>query len=387
MSNIAANAIDWYINKLNTLHLIPANAAALLRDVSAKQLSDGGFTPRPLNEDNFTNAELDALYRLSTDPNTGKHGPIGHGSYSRVIGDVHSDAGSYVDEKKSFGKHLSPIGVVSTTLGQVGLEGSQEDPVLSDVYDFNKTKISTRKDEYGNIATPYGTFKDENDFIEDFNKDYPGKELGYSKIRNNMAELGHTDSDPVSQKIVTRININRIKSRLGNRLGTYDINAPMSKKDFLMKSVGAGALTGAPLGAATGSLVSAILMASKKLRKKWYLHGIIPPFAGALIGAALGGAGSGYAAHKAWNAMEKSSSGTGSPRKQDGDKVKPKRVSKAEENKKQRRIAALVASLAYPLAATAALGVAGYAGYKCKGLRDKLTRPANYKRVLDFVAA
>lgn len=389
MANAVANAIDWYINKLNTMHLVPANAATLLRDISSKQISDGNFTPRPITEDNFTDAELDAIYRLSTDPNTGKHGPISHGSYNKVIGKVNSDAGSYVDEKKGFGSHLSPIGVVSTTLGRAGIDGSKEDPVLNDVYDFNKTRIETMKNEYGNLVTPYGTFKDENDFIQDFNKDYPGKDRTYTKIRNNMSELGHTDSDPAHQKIVARIKINRIKDRLGSRLGTYDVSAPMSKKDFIWKSIGAGALTGAPVGAIAGALASAILMSSKKLRKKWYVHGVVPPLVGSLIGAALGGTGSGFAANKAWNVMDKSAEGNNVAKNNainnNIESRAEKRSRRLEENKRQNRIAQFVMSLAYSVPALAALGISGYAGYKSKGLIEKLTRTADYRRILEFV--
>ena len=72
LRHVAANAIDWYLNKVNEAHLLPVNLATLIRDISAKQVGGKGFRPRPLTAANFTDRELDAIFRLVSKAKKGR---------------------------------------------------------------------------------------------------------------------------------------------------------------------------------------------------------------------------------------------------------------------------------------------------------------------------
>lgn len=304
-SNTLANLIDWYINKLNKMKLVPVNAAAMLRDVSSKQLSDGSFSPRPLTIDNFTDAELDAIHRLSYDPESK--------GYKAITQDSYSNAGKSVDFKypsrESLGllEYMSPLRSVSTTIGRATVSPKGTDHVLSDAYDSDKMKIIHRKGRFGDY---YSTGKEiirPEQFeqgIKHMNQDI---DHPYGKVRSYAFRLGHSGDDPDSQKVRTSLSMKEIREKLGDKLGKMDILSPMSKKEFIMKSLGAGAVTGAPIGAALGALSGAMMLISKKRRKKWLKTMLFHILGGAAIASALGAAGGGLASKSFIDRFEKKS--------------------------------------------------------------------------------
>ena len=379
MANITANLVDWWVDKLNKLHLVPTNAATMLRDIASKQLSDGNFTPRPLTADNFTDAELDAIHRLAyaRDGKTAK--TITPVSYFNVA-DQAGQNFEYGSTRLGLGKYLSPLRVISTTLGQAGVEPKGEDNIVRDTYDFNTNKfkyydlgngkafiLGERNDDGTPKEFDSEMFSDP-ELLAKYMKQYPrlfytaGRDNAYSRMRDNMSGFGHKDIDPDSQKIKTSISLNDIEKRLGDRLGTFDVTKPISKNEFIWKSIGAGALTGAPIGAALGAVSGAILMLDKKRRKKWFKTMLTHIALGSAIAAALGGSVGGVASSKAWNRFEKKSAASGNP-KGNG------------RGRSDRIRSALITALAYaaPLAALAAVG--SYAKKKMNVIEEKLTQP------------
>jgi len=381
MANTIANAVDWYINKLNTSHLIPVNAAALMRDIASKQLSDGHFTPRPLTAENFTDAELDALYSLANSAKNGK--AITSNTYEDVWNRLKEDGKvkgvfEYGLRNGNISEYTKPLRSISTTLGQAAVSPYEDDRRIKDIFDFNREYTPVVKMDDGKIlAGEYGEkFDNLEQYIKNTRLPSDGGSM-YSRFRNHAGRLGHSSKDPDDQKIHANISLKEIERKLGDRIGTLDMEKPWTKKDFLMKSIGAGALTGAPVGTAVGALIGALMMTSKRFRKKWYLHALLPPLAGAAIGAAIGGAGTGLAAHKAWKMFDKM------PEKkaQDRSQSKPEGSPQSEKERKEKRRAAVVAALSYslPLAALAAVGL-GVAG-KGYSIAKDLSSPMGVENI------
>lgn len=353
MANAIANAVDWYLNKLNVLHLLPANGATLARDVASKQLSDGNFTPRPLTVDNFTDDELYALDSLARQ---GDYKAITSDTYDRFLN--RDDA--YGNERNSgLAQYLSPVKNISTTLGQAAVKKVGDDYHIVDTYDFNRPVLKyTGGGGGGDII-----FDEEGlpTTLEEVRKGLKarGKEgriSAYSRFRTHAARFGHVDADPDHQKIHADISLKDIRRRLGDKEKTLsDINRPISKKDFVMRLLGAGAITGAPLGALAGALSGAILLIDKNKRKKWFRTMLTHVLGGAAIGGILGAAGGGYSAHKIWDRFAYSE----------------KKASHASDKKRTQRArkirSALLSAIAY---ATPAVAMASAAGYGINKARD-----------------
>lgn len=355
MSNVTANAVDWFVNELNKAHLIPVNAATLIRDVAAKQLGGSDFTPRPLTMDNFTNAELDAMYRLSVGDDGKSYRPITGNIYDTLAKKI----GWYGDGDQKALQYLSPLRSLSTTLGQAGmsLEGGKH--YVTDLYDFNKwnLRLIDRGDgKFAREEDPYGLVKT----IEEW-KDYVRKEGAmrkglYHRLRSNAMEFGHNSGDPDHQKIKTKVSIEDIKKRLGDRLGKYDITGIPSKSSVVMKSMAAGAVSGVPIGAALGAMSGAIRLLDKSKRKKWVKTMLTHILAGAAIGGAVGGGAGGIGANSIFSKFEKRSA--------DG----------RERAARKRRLKYLIGALAYSLPLMVLAGTATPAGVGVKRVVDKMSR-------------
>lgn len=335
MANIAANAIDWYLNRLNELHLVPTNMATFARDVSAKQLGDKDFVPRPLTVNNFTDAELDALYRLSYDKESGTYQPITYKSYGKVKPDFEYGAG---DSRAS--EYLSPLRNVSTTLGSAGVRTDKDTGKthIVDTYDFNNDHVLFARVPSGGIIGENGKVYSN---IEEYKKDVvaerqrtssKGASL-YRILRQNAGVFGHNDRDPDKNKIKADISIDDIKERLGNKLGTFKITENTPKKDFVMRSALGGGAIAAPVGAGLGAIAGAIQLLRKDRRKKWLRTMLSHIAIGSLVAAAVGAAGGGYAAHKVHGVLDR---GHGKPLEKGAGA--PPSVARAEERRKKRTL-------------------------------------------------
>ena len=343
MANVAANAIDWYVNKLNTMHLIPANVATLIRDVSSKQLGDPSFEPRPLTVDNFTDAELDALHALSSDGKGGYRKHFNNPTYDEVS----KKWFEYGDGNRGSAEYFSPLRTVSTTIGAAHIRRDRKGvPHIVDKYDFNIDEPEYIKDPSGDgIIDAYGTrFRNVEEMKRTYSG-YRGKSL-YGRVRRNAGKFGHNSRDPDKGKIKTDISIQDIKDRLGDRLGKHDILKPANKKDFVVRTALGGGLIGAPIGAGMGALTGLILLLNKEKRKKWKRTLLSHIGIGALAAAAIGAAGGGYAAHKAYDALDKK------------DMTKSSSDKRREREEKRRRINRLISLIAYAAPFAAMGGIA-----------------------------
>lgn len=359
VSRHVANAVDWYVNKLNKLGLIPVNMATILRDVSAKQIGGSGFRPRPLTADNFTNAQLDAIHTMAFDKNTGK--------YHQVSYDEYGDKFDYGSPVAEMGRYMSPVGQVATTLGRIAPSESNGKTVFKDTYDFNTDDVNVLwDDEVGALRTPEGLFKNEKEYFEHLHK-LEGEDLPYSSIRRKVGLLGHRDGDPDSDKIHTSISVDDIKSRLGDGLGKHDITKPMSKAEFVLRSMGSGAAMGAPVGAALGALSGAILMLDKKRRKKWAKTMATRILAGAAIASALGAAGGGLVSNRMYEQFDKQGS-----------------ASKGGKSRKERIKSAIISALSYAVPAVAVAGAGAYLGRRAADLSSEIRSDGGLSRTLNL---
>ena len=260
---------------------------------------------------------------------------------------------------------------MSTTLGRaiVRKDDKNNDFVLTDTYDSDPylgDLVEVEKDFGGKkkkVLYPEG--EDSNgwnfvreDELEPILKDRieQRNNTTYGRLRGALGQYGHTSKDKKSSKINTRISMNDIKKRLGDKLGKYDLHAPMSKNDFMWRIAGAGALTGAPIGAALGAISGAMMLISPKRRKRWLKTMLIHVLSGAGIAAGIGALGGGIAARNVYNRFEKKSE---SKDKKGGKKKKAVRKSKLLDN--------LAMSLSY---STPVLALAGLAGYGALGTRE-----------------
>lgn len=368
MSNITANALDWYVNQLNKWHIFPVNGATMVRDIIGKQLGDEKFTPRPLTIDNFTDAELDTIYRLAHNAD-GSVRNIQANTYGEFVPKkfVDKELGWYGNENRPFMEYISPLRVVSTTLGQASVKQNNGDAVLHDVYDFNPVRMEYVKNEDGSVYSPgtgktYDNLKAMSEDVRNASKAYSSV---YSRLRSNLYRLGHNEDDPESTKIHTNISMGDIEKRLGTRLGSYDVNNPGDMRKFVRNGIYLGAANGAPIGAALGTIASLMFLFSKKKRKRWVINALIHVLGGAAIGAAIGGSAGGIAANKVIGAFNK---GRDFSRKGDILKTgaeKRRRLSKKEkERRKNKAMSALAWSLAYSVPALALLGGSAYAYHK-----------------------
>lgn len=359
-----ANAIDWYINKVNEAHLLPVNLATLIRDISAKQIGGEGFTPRPLTVKNFTDPELDAFSRLVEKANGGK--VVDYKTYYKDLGMPQRIAG------KQLSNYLSPLNTIRTTLGQFTVKGQDGEKHISDTYDFNR-EGKWRIFDHGD-----GTFSFRNWNYDGNIERHPKRVVesilsrrrdgAYGLIRQNAANFGHTDDDPDEEKIKAVIPISDIKKRLGSNEGKYDIKAPVTDDEFNWKSMGAGVVSGAPVGAAAGLLSGLIKLLSKKARKKWMRTLLTNVLGGTAIGAITGGLGARLLAGKA---IEKFNSNpmnekTGSST-ENGMVPKKKRRSGFTEN--------MINALSYAIPLAAMAGTGAYCALRLFRLRDKLLNP------------
>ena len=303
--------------------------------------------------DNFSNAELDALYRLA----------MVKGKPSHITADSYSDLNrnvTYGDEKATIGEYLSPLRSVGTTIGQATVR----DGVIKDIYDFNTRKKQVTRypdgqflDEYG---VPTGTYneKDYKDAIfgSDDKKFKP--ESTYQGMRHNLLALGHTSSDPDNQKIRTEIKIQDIKDKLGKKLGKYDIYKNITRRDFIKQIVMAGMATGAPIGLLLGTTSGLIKLIDKKNRKKWIKTLLVHSLGGAAIGAAVGGIGGGFAGGKMHDKMNKGLEKKSMSRDGvNGDNNHEDYILKTKKNRVEKIKSAIINTLAY----TAPLAMLGLA--------------------------
>lgn len=360
MSKAVANAIDWYLNKMNTLHLVPANAATLIRDLSAKNIGGRGFIPRPLTIDNFTDAELDAIHRASFNAESGKYHDITEDSYDNVVKDKNGlGVFLYGNRRSPDGllKYLSPLRMVSTTLGQAQVRKDKDsgDYVLRDTYDFNKDETGYRVEPDGSITDQaMNNYKNLEEFKAKHSK--PAETTFYGSLRRNAGILGHNDEDPEEEKIHASISMKDIRERLGDKLGKTDIQSVPSRKKLILNSSVAGSLAGAPIGGALGALSGAILLLDKERRKNWFRTILSNVIGGAAIGAAVGGVGGGMASNYLHDRFQKKS------------EAKPER-----ENKKN-KMSKLITAMAY-LAPLCLLGhSAAYSYGKARNLLDTMSR-------------
>lgn len=358
MANPTARALDTWINLLNKSHLVPVNAATFLRSVVAKNIGGPNFRPAPVTESNFTNAELDALLRLAKGKD-GKFGPITYDSYADLFNYDYGNGEGRLEH------YFTPLRSISTSAGQMGYDKTKN--TLTDTYDFNRYKVYA-KDMGGGVMSLFDSEMDDpkdGDLVrkEDLKKylsSYLIRGNAYSNLRNNAHRFAHQDTDPDDGKIKFRVNIDKALKRLGKRIGTYDPNGAMSRKEFLTKAILAAGATGVPVGAALGALSGALTLINRKKRKHWLRQIALHSAVGAGIAGLAAGAAGGVVAHKLSNRFaqpfEKSSA-----------------VMTPEERKKRdRRLAAIANILAYGLPAAAVLGAGAYAGVKAKGIYDRL---------------
>lgn len=365
MANLAANGVDWFINLLNRGGILPANAATLARSISAKQLGDSNFRPRPLTIDNFTDAELDAIYRLShrsdgtplssvTTPTYTPHFPSGTGA-AKAHG---YDKGGILD-------YTSPLRVVSTTLGQFGIRDSADPSkaTVYDTYDFNRFPVAFL-DKGDGAYYRYGQKFNNMDEVKAYLRDQNHRADGaYGRMRVNALRLAHTDADDDASKIKASIRLSDIKKRLGDRLGTYDINRSMGRGDLIRRGIAAGGLTGAAAGAALGLTGGVLSLASKKRRRRWIRSLLCPTLVTAgltgLAGAAIGGLGS----DKLYRHFV---------RKEAAGDDNPAARKKRRRSMLSRSMDYIIPAAAVGLPLTAALGLGAYGTAKVKGVYDKL---------------
>lgn len=350
MANLTARAIDTWLNALNKAHIVPVNAATFLRSVLAKQIGGPGFKPAPVDESNFTDAELDSLLRLAR-RDDGSFGHITSSDYYNKFKDF-----AYGSEDRNLEEYFSPISTLSTSIGQAGYDKTKNE--LTDTYDFNRSKATvfdrgngTFEDISGNI---YG-----NDETDKFLDKYLNRYYAYTNMRNNAHILAHDENDPDSSKIKFRINIEKALKRLGKRLGTYDPYKAPSRADLILKAILAAGTAGAPIGAALGAASGALSLIDRKKRKKWLRQLATHTLAGAAIGGIASGALGGLAANGVINRFNKP--------------VELKKASAdltdlTEKQKKERRQRALANILAYGVPAAAVLGAGAYAGLKVRKL-------------------
>ena len=355
MSNVTANAIDWYVNKLNEMHVIPANMATLFRDISAKQLGDVNFEPRPLTAKNFTDAELDAMHRLSYNPQTKKYDPITGQSYEGKKGKGYFGYGSRTE---GAAEYLSPLRGVSTTLGMAGVSTDKKTGKthIVDTYDFNVDETSYVKDPEGDgiIGADGNRYKNVEEYKKAIGNSGDEKTL-YGRVRRNAGKFGHSSKDPDKNKIKASISIDDIKARLGDRLGTFDISKGDSKGKFVAKTALGGGMMAAPIGAGLGALSGAIQLLNNKKRKRWLRTMLSHIAVGSLISAAVGAAGGGYAAHRVYDALD-GKSGDGLTKK---SSVQRRQNEEDRKKKKRERLERLINILSYgaPLAVIGGLSI------------------------------
>ena len=289
MRKHVADAIDWYLNKMNQLHFLPVNLATMVRDISAKQIGGPGFRPRPLTAENFTDAELDAIKALA---DKAKGNAVNYYSYIRL---GNRSLGSRKVGGGDIRSYLSPLNVIRTTFGAFNTnKGGDGQKTVHDIYDFNQNevrKVFDNKDGTISFRLP-GEKNIRTMRVDDFAKTVSRRKRGaYETIRQNAANFGHTDKDPDSEKITVDIPMSDIEKRLGDRAGKYDITAKPTESEFKRMAAGSGAMTGAPVGAVLGALSGAMLLINKKRRKKWLRTMLTSILAGSAIGALTGGVG------------------------------------------------------------------------------------------------
>ena len=375
MANLAARTVDTWLSLLNKAHLIPVNAATLLRSINAKQFGDSNFRPQPLTSSNFTDAELDAIARLASDGNGGFKNIVSS-SYGKIFPkDIKENGivkaipkGGHGDETMALSEYISPARVISTTIGRalVGKDGN--DTVLKDTYDFNRAYLRVHDNGNGTFTTPQGntypnselkTFLDKGEDVE-----FTRKNTTYGKLRSNASFLAHNGKDPDSQKIKINVSFNDIKRRLGNRLGTFDILKSPSKRELMLKSIAAGGLTALPIGASAGLLSGIIQLLDRDKRKKWRRTLLNSTLVGAGLAGLAGAAAGPLVLNKIEGAFGKKAE---APRKK-------KRRSFADS---LRRAAINSLSVATPAAALAGIGYLAHK--KVRPIYDKLLQKIDVK--------
>ena len=380
-SKTVANAIDWYLDRLNRIGILPANAAMVLRDISAKQIGGSGFKPRDVGIDNFSKDQLAAIYALT---NQGKS-HITQESYDRIKNYGKDDDVSNPDVgttfstdyastgRKNLGEYFSPAGVISTSIGRAALEDQNGNAVLKDTYDFDKNKVKEKDwvtyNQDGTPRKPIKVYEDSRggrvvkDEADKELKEYLDKRFSstYGKMRSALGRYGHSGDDPDSSKIHVNIKMKDIEKRLGNQWDKIDLTKPMSRGGWAWRGAGAGAMTAAPIGLALGAIAGAMRLVSKKSRKRWLMTMLTHTLGGLGIGALLGATGGAYAFDNVWKRFEKKSSAEGS-RRGNGKK--------SRKDRRERGLDALGMSLAYSIPPLAAAALLGYGGYKY-GLLNK----------------
>lgn len=362
MRKHVADAIDWYLNKMNQLHVIPTNLATMARDISAKQIGGPGFRPRPLTADNFTDAELDAIKALA-DKAKGK--AVNYYSYIRL---GKRSLGDRRVAGKDLRSYLSPLNVVRTTLGAFTAGGAEGEKTVRDVYDFNQEKLIKAFD-HGDGTVSFRDRKTnkvqrvpKGDLEKLLSR---AKDGAYGIIRQNAANFGHTDKDPNSDKITVDIPMSEIDKRLGNRAGTYDITAKPTEGEFKRMAAGSGAMAGAPVGAVLGALSGAMLLINKKRRKKWLKTMLTSVLTGTAIGALTGGVG-GYAL--AGSAINKFNS---NPNNDGAGQVVKSGAAKKKSDFRQKVMNAIV----YSIPVLAAAGIGAYGLSQLRKFKDRMLNP------------
>ena len=360
-----ANAIDWYVNKLNEIHLLPVNLATLVRDISAKQIGGEGFQPRPLTAANFTDPELDAINSLASKAVNGKS--VKYRTYNRDLG-MHMTIG-----KKSLDRYLSPLNTIRTTLGQFAVQPSESGGSIRDTYDFN------REEGWKVLDHGDGTFsykRRDNGRIVRVPKDEIEKILSraddgaYGIIRQNAANFGHTDQDNDAEKIKVDIPLSDIRKRLGKNIGKYDLYKIPDKGEFAWRMAGAGALTGAPLGAAVGTISWLISLLNKKNRKKWARNLLYRTLGGAAIGSLIGGAGAGLLTNTAMNHFNSNPMNE----KRSSHEDAPEDIDKKKDSGKFRQ--KVINALSYTIPVLALAGAGVYGASRLSQFRDRLLNPS-----------
>lgn len=305
MRDIVANGADWWLNKLNTAGILPANVATFARSVSAKQFGGPAFTPRPLTADNFTPAELDALYRVSHDSQGGVRRAVTVDSYTGMFPNGKKfDESQHGYDRGGVLDYTSPLRVISTTLGQFGVA----DGKVRDIYDFNRFPVKFKDNGDGTVT--FGSHRMKPEEIPEFIRtNYNRRSDGfYGRMRVNALRFAHNDGDPDSSKIKVNIPLDEIRKRLGDRLGTYDINKAMDAKEFVRRLTHAGAATGVLGGAALGLAGGTLSLADRERRKRWIRSLLYPTLVGAGAVGAIGALGGRYAGNKLLRRFTKSGS-------------------------------------------------------------------------------
>lgn len=284
--DMPANAIDWYLNKLNTTGILPVNVAAYLRSVNAKQLGSSDFVPREMTGRNFTDAEADALLKLTSDPKGGYH-HLDDLSYNLRA----KPMGHYGDEDRKINEYFSPVRSISTSIGRASVD---EKGVLHDTYDFNKHDVEFFDNGDGTVyiegtLVPKDKIKDYFAQSNGVRAQHGGDRDFYPTMRNRASRYAHNSSDPDKNKIKFNVSLDDLKRRLGDRLGKFDIYKAPSIEDLVNRGTLAGGITGAGLGALLGLAGGgASLLLSRNRRRKW----IRTLALGGLLGAgAVGAAG------------------------------------------------------------------------------------------------